>query len=49
MGKWSNGNIGLLKKHNFTRAFLNINQDVEIQFEEVNKSNSNLISTQKDK
>ena len=47
MSKWSNGNIGPLKKHNFTRGFLNINQDVEIQFEEANKSNSNLISMQK--
>ena len=47
MSKWSNGNIGPLKKHNFTRGYLNINQDVEIQFEEANKSNSNLTSTQK--
>ena len=47
MSKWSNGNIGPLAKHNFTRRCLNINQDVEIQFEEVKQSKSNLISIQK--
>ena len=34
MSKWSNQNIGLLTKHNFTRRYLNIKQDVKIQFEE---------------
>ena len=47
MSKWSDADIGLCNKHIFTRRFLNINLDVEIKFEEVNKTNSNLISTQK--
>ena len=47
MSKWSNQNIGLLTKHNFTRRYLNIKQDVKIQFEEYKKRKSNLISMQK--
>ena len=45
--KWSNGNIGTLNKHNFTRAYLNINLDVQIEFNVVNNLGSSLISIQK--
>ena len=48
ISKWSNENrlqTGLLKKHNLTRRYLNIQQDVKIDFEEVKKRKSNLIAT----
>ena len=48
ISKWSNENtmqIGLLKKHNLTRRYLNIEQDVKIDFENVKKRKVNLIST----
>ena len=40
--KWSDesrSQIGLLKKHNLTRRYLNIQQDVKIDFEEVKNVN----------
>ena len=48
ISKWSNENttqIGLLKKHNLTRRYLNIEQDVKIDFENFKKRKVNLIST----
>ena len=48
VSKWSNEKClqtGLLKKHNLTRRYLNIQQDVKIDFEEVKKRKSNLIAT----